>query len=418
MIDVTVSLQQKKGMYYAVLYYNNTLKGYKYKWKSTKIKVVNENQKRLHKQAEQEANNKAEEIRKAFEEELNTIMVENRKSIVTDRAKQLFSDYMREWAEKQKGKKEDSTSSTYATNVNGIIAPYFDKTGITLDELQTIDLQDFYDNQYKRVLTRGKNKGKLVSNNTVNHYYKNINKALNDAVKMKLIPFNPNASTIVEPPDPYIASYYTEDECMQLLEKVKGSSLELIVTIAIYYGLRRSEVIGLKWNAIDFKSNRITIKHKVTQATIDNTRIMVKKDKLKNKTSYRSLPLIDDVKNLLLLEKEKQSQNKKLYGNTYKNKDNYICVYDDGELMKPDTITKKFPNFLADNNMNEIRLHDLRHTCASLLLANGVSMKEIQEWLGHSSYNTTANIYAHVDSSSKENSANTMGNVLGKKKSA
>ena len=86
--------------------------------------------------------------------------------------------------------------------------------------------------------------------------------------------------------------------------------------------------------------------------------------------------------------------------------------------MKPDTVTRKFPDFLADNDMDEIRLHDLRHTCASLLLANGVSMKEIQEWLGHSSYNTTENIYAHVDSSSKEISANTMSNVLGKKNSA
>lgn len=418
MIDVTVSTQTKKGMYYAVLYYNDPIKGYKYKWKSTKIKVVDESKKRLHNQAEQEANNKAEEIRKAFEEELNTKIVEKKKSIVDDRAKQKFSDYLRDWAEKQKGIKEETTSSTYYTNVNGIIAPYFDNTEITLEELQTIHLQDFYDTQYKRVLTRGKNKGKLVSKSTVNHYYKNINKALNDAVKVGIIPYNPNASTIVEPPDEYIANYYTEDECMQLLEKVKNTPLELIVNIATYYGLRRSEVIGLKWDAIDFTSNRITIKHKVTQATVDSKRVLVKKNKLKNKTSYRSLPLVDDVRDLLIKEKERQIKNKKLYGNTYKNKENYICVYDDGEIMKPDTITRKFPDFLADNNMDEIRLHDLRHTCASLLLANGVSMKEIQEWLGHSSYNTTANIYAHVDSSSKENSANTMSNVLGKRKSA
>ena len=72
MVDVTVSLQQKKGMYYAVLYYNDPVNGYKYKWKSTKIKVVDEKQKRLHKQAEQEANNKAEKIRKSFEDTLNT----------------------------------------------------------------------------------------------------------------------------------------------------------------------------------------------------------------------------------------------------------------------------------------------------------------------------------------------------------
>lgn len=421
MIDITVSLQtklEKSPFYYAVLHWVDPVKKDQYKWKSTKVRYVDESKKRLHNQAEQEANNKAEELRKAFEEELNMKVVEKKKSIVDDRAKQKFADYLRDWAEKQKGIKEETTSSTYGTNINGIIAPYFDNIEITLEDLQTIHLQDFYDTQYKRVLTKGKNKGKLVSKSTVNHYYKNINKALNDAVKVGIIPYNPNASTIVEPPDEYIASYYTEDECMELLEKVKGTPLELIVNIATYYGLRRSEVIGLKWDAIDFTSNRITIKHKVTQATVDKKRVLVKKNKLKNTTSYRSLPLVDDVRDLLLKEKERQSKNKKLYGNTYKNKENYICVYDDGEIMKPDTITRKFPDFLEKNNMEEIRLHDLRHTCASLLLANGVSMKEIQEWLGHSSYNTTANIYAHVDSSSKENSANTMSNVLSKKKSA
>lgn len=419
MIEVTVSTQtklEKSPYYYAVLHWIDPIEKDQYKWKTTKIRYVDESKKRLHNQAEQEANNKAEELRKAFEEELNSKIVEKKKSIVDDRAKQKFADYLRDWAEKQKGKKEETTSSTYGTNINGIIAPYFDDTDITLEDLQPIHLQDFYDTQYKRVLTKGKNKGKLVSKSTVNHYYHNINKALNDAVQLRIIPYNPNTGTIVEPPDDYIASYYTEDECMELLEKVKNTPLELIVNIATYYGLRRSEVIGLKWNAIDFTNNRITIKHKVTEATIDNKRVLVKKNKLKNKTSYRSLPLVNDVRNLLLAEKQKQIENKKLYGNAYKNKENYICVYDDGEIIKPDTLTRKFPDFLVENGMDEIRLHDLRHSCASLLLANGVSMKEIQEWLGHSSYNTTANIYAHLYSNSKENSANIMSNVLNKRK--
>lgn len=85
----------------------------------------------------------------------------------------------------------------------------------------------------------------------------------------------------------------------------------------------------------------------------------------------------------MIKEKQKQADNKKLYGNSYKNKQNYIFVYDDGELIKPDTITNSFPNFLINNDLEKIRLHDLRHTCASLLLANGISMKEIQMWLGH-----------------------------------
>ena len=421
MIEVTVSTQtklEKSPYYYAVLHWIDPIKKDQYKWKTTKIRYVDESKKRLHNQAEQEANNKAEELRKAFEEELNSKSKENKKSTANDRSKQKFADYLREWAENQKSKKMIATSSTYSTNINGIIAPYFDKTNLTLEELQTIDLQDFYNTQYKRVLTKGKNKGKLISKNTVNHYYHNINKALKDAVASKIIADNPNIDAIIEPPEEYTANYYEEEDCIKLLEKVKGTSLELIVNIATYYGLRRSEIIGLKWNAIDFTNNRITIKHKVTEATIDSKRVLVKDNRLKTKKSYRSLPLINDVKNLLLKEKERQLKNKKIYGNAYKNKENYICVYDNGEIMKPDTITRKFSKFLVDNDMDKIRLHDLRHTCASLLLANGVSMKEIQEWLGHSSYNTTANIYAHLYSNSKENSANTMSNVLNKRKNA
>lgn len=420
MIDVTVSLQtklEKSPFYYAVLHWIDPIKKDQYKWKSTKIRYIEETKKRLHNQAEQEANKKAEEFRKAFEEELNTKVI-SRKSLIDEIAKQTFSDYLINWAKGTEGKKEEGTSSQYETNINGIIAPYFKKTGILLEELQPIHLQNFYDTQYKRILTKGKNKGKPVSKNTVWHYHTTIHKALNDAVRLNLIPFNPDDRTDVARPDKYIASYYNEDEANELLEKAINNSLELIINLATCYGLRRSEILGLKWSAINFDGNTITINHKVTQATVDKKRVLVQKDKLKNKSSYRTFPLIPQVKDLLLKEIEKQSKNKKIYGNTYKNKDNYICVKDDGEIMKPDTITRNFPKFLKQKGLKKIRLHDLRHSCASILLANGVPMKEIQEYLGHSSYNTTANIYAHVDSNSKENSANTMSNILSKQKSA
>lgn len=182
--------------------------------------------------------------------------------------------------------------------------------------------------------------------------------------------------------------------------------------------LEEKKYFGLKWPAFDFKANTITIKHKVTQATVNKKRVVVQKDRTKNKSSYRSLPLIKTIRELLLKEKERQEKNKQLYGNTYKNDDNYVFVKDDGELMKPDTISRKFSKFLEDRELRKIRLHDLRHSCASILLANGISMKEIQEWLGHSSYNTTANIYAHLDSSAKKKSANTINNVFSKRKIA
>ena len=91
----------------------------------------------------------------------------------------------------------------------------------------------------------------------------------------------------------------------------------------------------------------------------------------------------------------------------------YVCVDALGQLYDPDFITTHFSIVLKRNNLKKIRFHDLRHSCASLLLANGVPMKQIQEWVGHSDFSTTANIYAHLDYSSKLTSADAMLNGLG-----
>lgn len=90
----------------------------------------------------------------------------------------------------------------------------------------------------------------------------------------------------------------------------------------------------------------------------------------------------------------------------------YICVDELGTLVSPHYVTSAFPKLLAKHNLRKIRFHDLRHSCASLLLANGVPMKQIQEWLGHSDFSTTANVYAHLDYNSKLSSADAMVNGL------
>lgn len=91
----------------------------------------------------------------------------------------------------------------------------------------------------------------------------------------------------------------------------------------------------------------------------------------------------------------------------------YVCVNEVGDLIKPHYVTESFPKLLKANGLRPVRYHDLRHSCASLLLANGVPLKQIQEWLGHSDFSTTANIYAHLDYSSKLTSADAMLSGLG-----
>lgn len=134
---------------------------------------------------------------------------------------------------------------------------------------------------------------------------------------------------------------------------------------------------------------------------------MIEKDRTKTKSSYRTLPLVPPFEELLYRLRASQAANRKLCGSAYcKQYLEYIYVNEIGEIVKPGYITQHFPFVLEKNGLRRIRFHDLRHSCASLLYANGVSLKEIQEWLGHSNISTTANIYTHLDYNSKIASAN------------
>ena len=140
---------------------------------------------------------------------------------------------------------------------------------------------------------------------------------------------------------------------------------------------------------------------------VDGKNITVQKDRTKTKSSYRTLPLVPPFEELLRRLKQEQLVNQKVCGAAYCKKYlDYIYVNAMGELVKPNFITQHFEIVLKNHGLKKIRFHDLRHSCASLLYANGVSLRDIQEWLGHSDIGTTSNIYTHLDYSSKVSSAN------------
>lgn len=215
----------------------------------------------------------------------------------------------------------------------------------------------------------------------------------------------------------YIAKFLTASELNKVIEITKDTKLELAVIFAGVYGLRRSEIVGLRWSSIDFENNVIFINHKVVTPRVDGVRKIIAKDKGKSGSSTRALPLDKDTKERLLLHKEKQEMYRKKFKSSYSKKWlDYVMVDELGDLILPNSITETFNNMIDKNNLRDIRFHDLRHTCASLLLnhgkVNGVGMKDIQVWLGHSDYSTTANIYSHVDASSKQTSMETISGLV------
>ena len=379
-------LQEKNGMFYVVLNYRDENGKRKTPWISTNLPVRG-NKKR--------AENFMMDVRRNFVPP-NVQRIEEREAM--QKGDILFTDFLLKWLRVAKSTVKLTTYASYEMMATRIIIPYFETLNIKLKELTTEDIQEFYSAQLER-----------VSANTVIHYHAVIHRALKYAVKIKTIQSNPAVNVERPRKEKFIGSFYDKKEINILFDIIQGHPLEVAIKLAAFYGLRREEIIGLKWTAIDFENNTLTIQHTVTECNLDGKHIEVASDTAKTDSSLRTMPLVTNFREMLLAKKEKQEHYRKLCGRSYcKEYLDYIFVNEMGERWKPRYLSDGFKRILEQNGLRRIRFHDLRHTCASLLLANNVPMKKIQEWLGHSDFSTTANNYAHLDFQSKISSAEAM----------
>ena len=383
-------LQEKNGYFYIVLNYKDETGKRHSPWFPTKLPVKG-NKKR--------AEAMLAEMRQSFQ------VPQTPAETLTAQAADdelLFVDYLKQWLVIAKHSVKLTTYASYANLSQSVIIPYFEKKGYTLKGLTAKNIQDFYIAQLER-----------VSACTVIHYHAIIHRALRHAVRQDIINSNP-ADKIERPrKEKYIGSFYTSAEINELFDCIEGHILEVPIKLATFYGLRKSELLGLRWSAIDFERNTITISHTVTTCTLDGKHVEVVADTTKTKSSLRTLPLTPAIRTLLLRKLEEQAHYRKLCGRSYcKDYLDYICVNEIGERFSPNNLYQGFKRILRENKLRDIRFHDLRHSCASLLLANRIPMKMIQEWLGHSDFATTANLYAHLEYESKLTSADAMQAVL------
>lgn len=300
----------------------------------------------------------------------------------------LLSQHIAKWIEHNRPHITVTTYNQYINMLNLHIAPYFDPKGITVGKVTPGDLEDYYNFKVAQGL----------SPNTVIKHHAIIRSSLQWAMKHQYIRFNP-ADLATKPSKVHYTPNepYTVEEIVQLLTVTQNEPIAVPIFLASFYGLRRSEILGLRWSAIDFQHGWLHITTTVVKEKIGNNVVSTVRDNTtKTEYSRRSLPLCQYTYNYFCFLRNRQLAQRDLCGSSY-NQDylDFICVDEMGMLLQPDFVSQKFQKLLEKYGLRPIRFHDLRHSCATIMLYLGYTMKDIQTWLGHSNYSFTANTYVH-----------------------
>lgn len=317
----------------------------------------------------------------------------------------LFADFLYDWLKTTAPTIERTTYQSYQGLIDARLDSFFRERRLRLQDLEAKHIRELHQSIFKDGCNA----------NTVIHYHAVVRKALQYAVKNELV--TENVADRVDRPKKgkYLAGFYSKAELAALFEATKDDSISVVIQLAAYYGLRRSEVLGIRWSAIDFEQGTLSINYKVTEGKVDGKHQLYTEDKLKTKSSFRTLPLIPAVQVLLEEQRARQEEYRKLFKKSYcADYLDYVCTDEMGKLFRPNYITDHFKLLLEQHGLRHIRFHDLRHSCASLLLSQGIPMKQIQEWLGHSTFATTADIYSHLDFNSKLESADAISAAFAK----
>lgn len=304
-----------------------------------------------------------------------------------NKASILFGDFMEKWLTANHSKWQRTTFDSYRNNVHKHIAPYFFEKKLLLADVTMFDIQDYYQCKLDEGLTA----------NTVIKHHNNIRCALIYAKKAELIETFP--MQFIDKPSPiaYEATFYEPEEVEQLITLARDSRIFTPILLAAFLGLRRSEILGLKWDAINFEDNTITIKRKLVRITENGKDVLIVDKDMKTKLSRRTLCMPKQLANYLRFFKAWQRHNQKpLQGKPDLEYAGFVCVNERGKIISPTNLSNTFARLIKNNNLRYLRFHDLRHSCASILYALGNDLKDIQEWLGHSNIGTTANLYIHL----------------------
>lgn len=302
----------------------------------------------------------------------------------------LFETYVRNWLERKAVSKKENTSISYQQYADTHILPELGDYPVKKITHQM--LQDYCNK-----------KAETLSASSIKKHWVVINGALKDAVRDGVIPVNVASKDYVDLPQikPYVGKAYDTEQVSKLLKAAAeiGEPIHSAIMLAVCYGLRRSEVCGMRWRDIDFKKKTMLVQNTVTKQGHQIWEV----EETKTSAGRRTIDLIDAT--IPYLEKLKKYHTEKGFT------DDHVCLHPDGRRVRPDYVTYKTSWLMKKYGLPHIRVHDLRHTAASLL-ASKVTPKQLQCFLGHSDVSVTLNVYTHLFSEERKGTSDAMSSIL------
>lgn len=324
-------------------------------------------------------------------------------SIYVRPSRQTFGEYLEDWLHGIRLTVRTSTWQSYDTNLRVHVIP-----ALGSYRLQAVT-PALLNKLYADLLIEGKRSQKPdetpkgLSSRTVRYIHMIVRKALQDAVRGYELARNPaDAAT---PPSPSRSKApemktWSVDELRAFLNHVRDDRLYALWLLLAMTGMRRGEALGLRWEDVDFARSRVAIR----RALVLN-RYKLEWSEPKTARSRRLIWLDEGTVEALLTHRRLQSDERALFGPAYQENENAVFCREDGELLNPDRVSKMFGLHVAESAVQPIRLHDLRHTHATLALQAGINPKVVSERLGHASAAFTLDVYSHAVPGMQEEAA-------------
>lgn len=301
----------------------------------------------------------------------------------------LLRTWLTQWFRDYCGNLERTTRASYKDKITHYILPILGD--IPLFKLSGQDIQQWVN----QISSASPLTGKPLGPKSVKNTFLVLRPALDKAVELHMIRENPCLYITLPKKQSYHPNVYNDEDIHKMLNCAKGTDLYLPLLLDVYTGLRRGELLALRWSDIEFEGKKITVRQNVVLA---GSEILIKGPK--TESGKREIAISDKLISILQEHYRDHSYTERV-----------VCQAN-GKPYHPDSFTQKFQRFLIRNHLPHIRLHDLRHASATLMIEHGVDIKTVQARLGHADISTTLNIYSHTTEKMNRAAADKMDDIL------